>query len=92
MAMSTLKCLCKIAVDSSISMPLSHDRAEESEDRLCNGMQQDSLCLISWRREWGWRVKTCSDDASIESIEIGVPKHALTVQKIHHNIAVMQNI
>ena len=41
--------LCKISVDSSIVMQHSHNWTGDADDGLCNGVQQNVLCLIAWR-------------------------------------------
>ena len=62
MSMSTPKSLQKIAVDPSKATPFSHDRVEDTEDGLYNGMQQEVFSLTLLKREWGRRVKICSYD------------------------------
>ena len=90
--MSTPKPFQNIAVDSRKAMPLSHDRAWDTKDEICNSVKQEVLCLIVRRREWDQRVKAWRDDVKIESIDIGVPKHILAMQNICDDVMMMQNI
>ena len=77
--MWTPKCLQNIAIGKSEAKPLSCNRAEDAENGLHNGMQQEALFWLCEGENGVGVSKNIFAMQKIERIEIGVPKYALTM-------------